>query len=97
MHAEKELQRCQQKDQSNIDENLNQVLAKVEQVFAKVEIAISRRVAASAATAASSPPPPPPTSTQESGKNLIHAEIVQFDRESAPTEKKKFDIKSKNH
>jgi hypothetical protein len=87
-----------QKDQSNIDENLNQVLAKVEQVFAKVEIAISRRVAASAATAASSPPPPPPsTSTQESGKTLIHAEIVQFDRESAPTEKKEFDIKSKNN
>jgi hypothetical protein len=42
MHAEKELQGCQQKDQSNIDENLNQVLARVEQAFAKVEIAISR-------------------------------------------------------
>jgi hypothetical protein len=70
----------------------------VEQAFVKVEIAISRRAAASAAAAASSlPPPPPPTSTQESGKTLIHAEIVQPDRESAPTKKKEFDIKSKNH
>jgi hypothetical protein len=61
MHAEKESQGCQQKDQSNIDDNLNQVLIRVEQAFAKVEIAISRREAASAATAASSPPPPTST------------------------------------
>jgi hypothetical protein len=81
------LREYQQKDQSNIDKNLNQVLARVEQSFAKVEIAISRRAAASVAAAASSPPPPP-TSTQKSGKTLIHAEIIQPDRESAPTEKK---------
>jgi hypothetical protein len=67
----------------------------VEQAFAKVEIAISRRAAASAAAAAFSPPPP--TSTQESGKTLIHAKNVQPGRESAPTEKKEFDIKFKNH
>jgi hypothetical protein len=71
----------------------------VEQAFAKVEIAISRRAAASASAAAASstPPPPPPTSTQKSGKTLIHAEIVQPDRESASTKKKEFDVKSKNH
>jgi hypothetical protein len=68
----------------------------VEQAFAKVEIAISRRAAASAAAAASSLPPPP-TSTQQSGKTLIHTKIVQLDRESATTEKEEFDVKSKNH
>jgi hypothetical protein len=68
----------------------------VEQAFVKFEIAISRRAAASAVATASSPPPPP-TSTQKSGKTLIHAKIVQLDREGAPTEKKEFDIKSKNH
>jgi hypothetical protein len=61
MHAEKKLQGCQQKDQSNIDDNLNQVLIRVEQAFAKVEIAISRREAASATVATSSPPPPTST------------------------------------
>jgi hypothetical protein len=69
----------------------------MEQAFAKVEIMISRRAAASTAVVASSTPPPPPTSTQESGKTLIHAEIIQPDRESATTEKKEFDVKSKNH
>jgi hypothetical protein len=57
---------------------------------------ISRRVAASAAAAASSPPPPP-TFTQEFGKTLIHAKIVQPDRESVTTEKKEFDVKFENH
>jgi hypothetical protein len=57
MLAEKELQGCQQKNQTNIDDNLNQVLSRLEQAFAKVEAAISTRVAASTATAASSPPP----------------------------------------
>jgi hypothetical protein len=98
MHAEEEFQGCQQKDQSNIDDNLNQVLVRVEQAFVKVEIMISRRAAAFAAAAASStPPPPPPTSTQKSGKTLIHFEIVQPDRESATTEKKEFVVKSENH
>jgi hypothetical protein len=71
----------------------------VEQAFAKVEIAISRRAAASGVAAASSTPPPPPspTSTQESGKTLIHTKIVQPDRESTTTEKKEFDVKSENH
>jgi hypothetical protein len=98
MHAEKELQGCQQKDQSNIDDNLNQFLVREEQEFVKVEIEISRRAVASTTAATSStPPPPPPTSTQQSGKTLIHAEIVQPDRESATTEKKEFDVKSENH
>jgi hypothetical protein len=45
----------------------------------KIEIAISRQVAASATIAASSPPPPTPT--LEHGKILNPAEIVQPDRE----------------
>ena len=96
MHAEKELQGCQEKNQSNIGDNLtNQVLARVEQAFVKVETAISRRVAASAAAAASSPPPPTPT--LESGKILNPAEIIQHDSESATSENKEIDIKYKNH
>ena len=75
MLAEKELQGCQQRNQTNIDDNLNQVLARVEQAFAKVETAIRRRVAAFAPATASSPPPPS-THTLESGKTLNHAEIV---------------------
>jgi len=56
----------------------------IEQAFAKVETAISKRVAASVAVAASSPPPP--TSTQESGKILIHAEIIQTNGDRAANE-----------
>jgi hypothetical protein len=53
MLAKKELQEHQQKNQTNIGDNLNQVLARVEQSFVKIETAISRRVAVSTATAAS--------------------------------------------
>jgi hypothetical protein len=42
MLTEKELQGCQQKNQTNIDDNLNHVLARVEEAFAKIETAISR-------------------------------------------------------
>ena len=57
MLAEKELQGCKKKNQSNIDDNLtNQVLARVEQAFVKVEIAISEQVAASTTEVVSSPP-----------------------------------------
>jgi hypothetical protein len=42
MLAEKELQGHQQKNQTNIGDNLNQVLARVEQAFVKIETAISR-------------------------------------------------------
>ena len=95
MNAEKELQGCQQKNQTNIGDNLNHVLARVEQALAKIETVISRRVAASAAAAASSPPPP--TSNLEHGKNLNPAEIVQPDRESVASENTEIDIKCKNH
>ena len=95
MIAENELQGCQQKNQTNIGDNLNQVLARVEQALAKIETVISRRVAASAAAAASSPPPP--TSNLEHGKNLNPAEIVQPDRESVASENIEIDIKCKNH
>jgi hypothetical protein len=61
MLAEKELQGHQQKNQTNIGDNLNQILARMEQAFTKIETAISRRVVVSTATAASSPPPPTPT------------------------------------
>jgi hypothetical protein len=61
MLAEEELQGCQQKNQTNIDDNLNQVLARVKEAFTKMETAISRRLAASATTTASSPPPPTST------------------------------------
>jgi len=67
MLAEKELQECQQKNHTNIGDNLNQILARVEQPFAKVETAIKRRVVTFATTTTSSPPPPP-THTLESGK-----------------------------
>jgi hypothetical protein len=75
MLAEKELQGHQQKNQS-IDDNLNKVLARVEQAFTKIETAISRRVAVSTATAASSPPPLTPT--LEHSKILNSTEIVQL-------------------
>jgi hypothetical protein len=68
MLAEKELQEHQQKNQTNIGDNLNQVLARVEQTFAKIKTTISRRVAISTATAASSLSPPTPT--LEHGKIL---------------------------
>jgi hypothetical protein len=42
MLAEKELQEHQQKNQTSIGDNLNQVLTRVEQAFAKIETAISR-------------------------------------------------------
>ena len=43
MLTEKELHGCQQKNESNIGDNLiNQVLARVEHAFAKVETAIDR-------------------------------------------------------
>ena len=42
MLAEKELQGCQQTNQTNISDNLNHILARVEQAFAKVETAIRR-------------------------------------------------------
>jgi hypothetical protein len=74
MLAEKELQEHQQKNQTNIGNNLNQVLARVEQAFAKIETAISRRVVVSAATTASSSPPPTPT--LEHGKILNSTEFV---------------------
>jgi hypothetical protein len=61
MLAEKELQGHQQKNQTNIGNNLNQVLVRVEQAFVKIETAISRRVAVSTATTTSSPPPLTPT------------------------------------
>jgi hypothetical protein len=53
MLAEKELQGCQQMNQTNIGVNLNQDLARVEQAFAKVETAIRRREAASTPATAS--------------------------------------------
>ena len=56
----------------------------IEQAFVKVETAISKRVAASATAAASSPPPS--TTTQESGKILIHAEIIQTNGDRAANE-----------
>ena len=88
MLAEKELQGCQQTNQSNIGDNLNQVLARVEQAFAKVETAIRRRVAASAPVTTSSPPPPPPTHTLKSGKTLNHDEIVQTNGDRVANGKK---------
>ena len=87
---------CQQNNQSNFGDNLTtQVLARVEQAFAKVqtvieqafakvETAISKRVAASATAPASSPRPP--TSTQEFSKILIHAEIIQTNGDRAANE-----------
>jgi hypothetical protein len=95
MFAEKELQGHQQKNQTNIGDNLNQVLTRVEQTFAKIETAISKRVAVSTATAASSPPPPTPT--LEHGKILNSTEIVQVHKESVSTMNKEVDIKNKNH
>jgi hypothetical protein len=65
MLAEKEIQGHQQKNQANIGDNFNQVLARVEQAFTKIETMISRRVVVSTATAASSPPPPTPTLEHE--------------------------------
>jgi hypothetical protein len=95
MLAEKDLLGCQQKNQSNISDIINQVLARVEQAFTKIETAICRFVVASVTVAASSPPPPTPTF--EHGKILNPAEIVQLHRESACTENKEIDIKNKNH
>jgi hypothetical protein len=95
MLIEKELQGHQQKNQTNIGDNLNQVLAKVEQAFAKVETAISRRVAVSTAIAASSPPPPTPI--LEHNKILNLTEIVQLHKESVSNKNKEVDIKNKNH
>ena len=80
MLAEKELQGSQQMNLTNISDNLNHVLARVEQAFAKVETMIRRRVAASAP--ATSSPPPPPTHTLESSKTLNHAKIVQTNGDS---------------
>ena len=51
-------------------------------------------MATSAAIAASSPPPP--TSTQESGKTLIHAKLVQTNGDRAANGKKELDVKSEN-
>jgi hypothetical protein len=95
MLAEKELQRHQQKNQTNIGDNLNQALARVEQAFAKNETAISRRVAVSTATAASSPPPPTPT--LKHGKILNSAEIIQLPKENVSTKNKEVDIKNETH
>jgi hypothetical protein len=95
MLVEKELQEHQQKNQTNIGDNLNQVLARVEQAFAKIESAISRRVAVSAATAASSSSPPTPT--LEHGKILNSTKIVQLHKESVSTKNKEVDIKNENH
>ena len=84
-------------NQTNIGDNLNQILARVEQAFAKVKTTIRRRVAAFApATASSPPPPPPPTHTLESGKTLNHDEIVQTNGDRAANGKKEFDVKSEN-
>jgi len=96
MLAEKELQGCQQRNQTNIDDNLNQILARVEQAFAKVETVIRSQVAASTPKTASSPPPPPPTHTLESDKTLNHDEIIQTNGDRAANGKKEFDVKSEN-
>jgi hypothetical protein len=96
MLVEKELHACQQRNQTNIDDNLNQILARVEQAFAMVEIVIRRRVAASAPATASSPPPPPPTHTLESGKTLNPTKIVQTNGEGAANGNKELDFKSEN-
>jgi hypothetical protein len=93
--AEKELQGHQQKNQTNIGDNFNQVLTRVEQAFTKIETAISRRVAIFTATTASSPPPPTPT--LENGKILNSTEIVQLHKESISIKSKDVDIKNKNH
>jgi hypothetical protein len=95
MLPEKELQEHQQKNQTNIGDNLNQVLARVEQAFTKIETTISRRVAISAATVASSPSPPTPT--LEHGKILNSTESVQLHKESVSTKNKEIDIKNENH
>jgi hypothetical protein len=95
MLAEKELQEHQQKNQTNIGDNLNQVLAKVEQAFARIETKISRRVAASAATAASSPPPP--TSILKHDKILNLVKIVQLHIENVSIENEEIDTKNENH
>jgi len=95
MLAEKKLQGCQQTNQTNIGDNLNQILARVEQPFAKVKTAIRRRVAASTPATASSPPPPP-THTLESGKTLNHDEIVQTNGDRAANGKKELDVKYEN-
>jgi hypothetical protein len=95
MLAEKELQEHQQKNQTNIGDNLNQVLVRVEQAFTKIETAISRQVVVSAATTASSPTPPIPT--LEHGKILNSTEIVQLRKESVSTKNEEIDIKNENH
>jgi hypothetical protein len=95
MFTEKELQGHQQKNQTNIGDNLNQVLARVEQAFAKIKTAISRQVAVSTATATSSPPPLTPT--LEHGKILNSTKIVQLRKDSVSTKNKEVDIKNKNH
>ena len=86
MLVEKELQECQQKNHTNIGDNLNQILARVEQPFAKVETAIKRRVVTFTTTTSS--PPPPPTHTLESGKTLNHAENAQTNRDRVANERK---------
>jgi hypothetical protein len=96
MLAEKELQECQQRNQTNINDHLNQILERVEQAFAKVETAIRRRVATFAPAIAFSPPPLS-THTLESSKTLNHAEIVQTNEEKSASENKAIDIKSGNH
>jgi hypothetical protein len=95
MLAEKELQGHQQKNQTNIGDNLNQVLTRVEQAFAKIETVISRQMVVSPTTAASSPPPPTPT--LEHGKILNSTEIIQLHKESVSTKNKEIDIKNENH
>jgi hypothetical protein len=81
--AEKELQQHQQRNWSNIGDNLTtQIIARVEQAFD---------------TTAAPSSPPPPTPAQESAKTMIHAEIIQPDRESTTNENKEIDIKFENH
>jgi hypothetical protein len=75
--------------------HLGQVLARVEQAFAKIETAISRQVVVSPATTASSPPPPTPP--LEHGKILNSTKIAQLHKESVSTKNKEVDIKNKNH
>jgi hypothetical protein len=82
-------------NQTNIDDNFNQVLARVEQEFAKIETTISRRVAVFTATTASSSPPLTPT--LEHGKILNSTEIIQLYKESVSIKNKEVNIKNKNH
>ena len=77
-----------------MEQAFTKVETEIEQTFAKVETAISKRVATFTTVAASSPPPP--TSTQESGKILIHAEIIQTNGDRAANKQKELDVKYEN-